>query len=298
LNTTKQHDDQLVLIAGLLASLGIYGLNALVDEDNDQPPLQFDTAVRSTYGTNSRHERAMDPPGIVERNGVNVSRSQIGANWATALRKPDQMRDPLLLDADEVADRFGDVFAKAKGGSASASLSIFRFAVACGLVDSYGAMTPAPANPSNACKELSRDGRPPTEWLLQAATGNVNEAAIPLLGVARGMARSNRPSKDLAHVSAAAISALEQAARQGSPEAYLLLGRTYSDGLIVQQDPTKAFAYFDALARATGDERAMREASTLRAQLRQADLLAAESLQNKLLAAVTAHRDNASAPSR
>lgn len=213
---------------------------------------------------------------------------RVDKSWGALLKPNTQKTDLLAVDPYETGKHLDKVAAKAGAGDGEAALALYRFADSCGVLDDYGKTRQQSRQPlSEPCRAILAMTTSPRDWLLLAAQ-RTDSALVPLVGVANELARHGGDKVEAAQMAVAAIAALEQSARRGNPDAYVNLGNMYSRGTIVQSDPVKAYAYYDAYAKAFQDAAVAAQLETLRPLIRQADWAAIAALQAELANSVYA----------
>ena len=159
-------------------------------------------------------------------------------------------------------------------GSAAAALTLYQLALYCEQHSAGSAGVDAsPASCSQVSNSLKQ-----TSWhsLRSIAENGNTEVATYMLSQARAEARSSARSGSQATLATDALVALEGAAANRSLGAVRLLGMVYFDGIIVQPDIVKAYAFTRIYSEATGDPVMTGQTLKLFALLRQSDFNVAE----------------------
>lgn len=141
------------------------------------------------------------------------------------------------------------------------------------------------ASRASNCQSIPQNfGDDPFYWLEFAARNGDPLSQVVYAQNADAFQQNSRPQDPgrRAAIRAKAVTYLEQAAARGSADAYLLLASSYERGGLTQQNPSLAYSYLSALARATGDPGAAIKAMSLRRSLPDAD--AADAMAARLAA--------------
>lgn len=186
-----------------------------------------------------------------------------------------------LMPPDEVAAKFQASAKKARDGDAGAAMAIYQLASYCAARQRQG------DRPADCDVLREKEVENPDYWLDLAISQGDPRAAIARFGNVRD-ALSVIGAKSLSlEERTQAVSALETATSSGKSEIFAMLASAYTDGLLVQQDPVKAYAYLEIYVASTSDPAGEARLRKLAGQLRVSDRARIQDIQRQVRTRLT-----------
>jgi hypothetical protein len=224
------------------------------------------------------------PPEI----GTTESAPPPGGVRAAFKVRPVNRPDPLSVIGD--ARKWFDLARRGNPGAAQAVFSLLRncrwFGPAITTLEpqQMSGESYAASNASDCRSVPENFGDDPFHWLAFAARNGDISSQVLYAQSAETLQADSRPQDRArrAAIRANALTYLEQSAARGAGDAYLLLASSYERGGLTRKDVSLSYAYYSALAAATGDPVAANKAVNLRSSL--PDVGAAEAATAKLAA--------------
>ncbi len=274
----------IALAVGVLSGKTVPGR---VEDDSQVAPVPGHVAALGTVKASDAATSApAGPTGIgAPRAASPAPAVEYVARWSQLLRfETEDERSERVFRSDPflAVEALPALLAHAARDDSEAAFHLYRLAEYC---EAHPEAEDPPPDylplDCSAPKSWSKDQR--RAWRRQAVFTGDPSPAMSMLKDAEFIAATDPHRSDAI---SDAVMSLDYAARRGCLECIVVLSEIHRDGVLVQQDLRRSFAYLQVAAAASGESFYAQQAESLRPSLRPIDIDFARALQERLAKAL------------